>query len=183
MSAPNYIRKSVTIPAEIYKKLITFKNETELFSHFCHRIFKLVLERSKLAKFDRMGISKKLFSKLIENYPKEKISELVESLEASLATALGKKIEDMDLKREIIPYLKKLSVDVNNICTTLDFNFLEGENEFQMFAGSKATDTYAYFFANYLAVFFNDRGYSVMEEDCKDGYLYMHFKKGKKISF
>jgi len=178
MGSYNYIRKSVTIPTEIFEKLITFKNETELFSHFCHRIFELFLERSQFAKFDRMGISKELFSKLIENYPKEKISELVSSLEADLEISLGKKIEDMDLKREIIPYLKRISVDVNNICTTIDFNFLEGENEFQMFSASKSTDTYADFFANYLAVFFNDRGYSVMEEDSKDGYLYMHFKKG-----
>ncbi len=179
MDSYNFVRKSVTIPTEIYEKLITFKNETELFSHFCHRIFEIFIERSQSAKFDRMGISKKLFSKLIENYPKEKIRELVSSLEASLETSLGKKIEDMDLKREIIPYLKRLSVDVNNICITLDFNFLEGENEFQMFAGSKATDTYAAFFANYLAVFFNDRGYNVMEENSKAGYLYMHFKKDK----
>jgi len=179
MGSYNFVRKSVTIPTEIYEKLITFKNETELFSHFCHRIFEIFIERSRFAKFDRMGVSKKLFCTLIENYPKEKIRELVSSLEASLETSLGKKIEDMDLKREIIPYLKRLSVDVNNICITLDFNFLEGENEFQMFAGSKATDTYADFFANYLAVFFNDRGYNVIEENSKAGYLYMHFKKDK----
>ncbi len=179
MDSSNYLRKSVTIPTEVYEKLITFKNENELFSHFCHRIFELFLERSQLAIFDRIGISKTIFNKLIENYPKEKISELVSSLEADLETSLGKKLENMDLKSEIIPYLKRIAVDVNNICTTLVFNFLEGKNEFQMLAASKATDTYADFFADYLAAFFKGRGYNTVEEDKKVGYLYMHFKKSK----
>ncbi|MFX1521137.1 MAG: hypothetical protein ACFFCD_14590 [Promethearchaeota archaeon] len=179
MDSYNYVRKSVTIPTEVYEKLITFKNENELFSHFCHRVFELFLERSQLADIDRIGISKSTFTKLIENYPKEKISELVQSLEAGLETVLGKKIDDMDLQREIIPYLKRIAVDVDNICTVLDFNFLEGTNEFQVFAASNATDKYIDFWSEYLATFFNARGYSVVEEDRKTGYLYTHFKKGK----
>jgi glutamine synthetase type III len=104
----------------------------------------------------------------------------VPSLEASLETALGKKIDTMDLKKEIIPYLKKVAVDVNNICTVLDFNFLEGKNEFQMFAASKTTSgAYLDFWSEYLTAFFNVRGYSVKEKDRKPGYLYIHFKKGK----
>jgi predicted CopG family antitoxin len=180
MSSPNYVRKSVTIPSETYEKLLTFKNDHELFSHFCHRIFALFLERSQLADFERVGISKETFTKLIENYPNERINELVPSLEASLETALGKKIDTMDLKKEIIPYLKKVAVDVDNICTVLDFNFLDSKNEFQMFAASKTTsNAYLNFWSEYLAVFFNARGYRVKEKDRKPGYLYMHFKNSK----
>ncbi|MFX1465490.1 MAG: hypothetical protein ACFFA5_03360 [Promethearchaeota archaeon] len=179
MSAPNYVRKVVAIPNEVYEKLITFKNENELFSHFCHRVFELFLERSQLADFDRIGISKDAFTKLVENYPKEKINELIPSLEASLETALGKKIDTMDLQREIVPYLKRVIVDVDNICNVFDFNFLGSKNEFQVFCTSKAKDKYVDFWTDYLAAFFNARGYSVVDEDKKTGYLYIHFKKDK----
>ena len=179
MSPSSVVRKSITIPADLYEKLIDFKDENEIFSHFCTRIFELFLERSHMAMYDRIGISRSTFNKLIEVYPKEKIIELVQSLETGLEKSLGKKIKSVDLEREIAPYLKKVLVDINNIFTTLSFNFLEGQKEFQLMLTHKSTDEYADFWADYLTGFFNDRGYSVAEQEKKKGYLYIHFNKGK----
>jgi len=73
MSPSSVVRKSITIPSDLYEKLIEFKDENEIFSHFCTRIFELFLERSHMAQYDRIGISRSTFNRLIELYPKEKI--------------------------------------------------------------------------------------------------------------
>ena len=175
MSPSSVVRKSITIPSNLYEKLIEFKDENEIFSHFCTRIFELFLERSHMAQFDRIGISRSTFNKLIELYPPEKIIDLVESLETGLEKSLGKKMKNVDIEKEIAPYLKKVLVDINNIFTTLSFNFLEGQKEFQLMLTHKSTDSYADFWADYLTGFFNDRGYKVTEQEKKKGYLYIHF--------
>ena len=172
------VRKSITIPNDLYERLIGFKDENEIFSHFCSRIFELFLERSRNAKFDRIGISRTTFNKLIEQYPKEKITELVQSLEVSLEKSLGKKIKQMNLEKEIIPYLRKIFVNVDNIFTEFTFNFLDGgEQEFQMILTHKSNERYAVFWADYLTAFFNNRGYGLFEQEKKKGYLYIHFQK------
>ena len=177
MCPSRIVRKSITIPAEVYEKLLTFKNENEIDSHFFTRIFFLFLERSRVAEVDRMGISKSTFNKLIEHFPKDLLKELVQSLEDSLETTLKKEVNELDVERELVPYLKKMLVDIDNIFTGLSFNPLEEHKEFQLMLTHKSTDEYADFWADYLKIFFEDRGYAIVEQEMKKGFVYLHFKK------
>lgn len=165
-------RKSITIPVGTYKKLVEFKEENEIFSHFCARVFESFLE-TRNNRY--LTIPKIMFTELLRRYPKdEEVKKLSAILVLQLEDFVNKRLKDMKFEREVLPHLKKVLVDVNNIFTAFSYNLLDND-EFQIVATHKSTGEYIDFWADVLIGFFN--GYDVVEQEKKNEYLYIHFKK------